>query len=517
MAEVADLTLFTRARTHGDRTAIVDSLGTHAYRDLLAASSRVALSLIGALGPLVGQRVAYLVAPGFEHVAVQWGIWMAGAIGVPLSPAQAPPEWAYVVGDTEAVAVAVDASFAGQVRTAVEGERLRVLSVPALLAGGEDGAALPSPGPDSPALILYTSGTTGKPKGVVLTHANIEAQVECLVRAWEWQPSDRVLHILPLHHVHGIVNVLTCALWSGATCEVLPRFDAEATWSVFAAGRLTLFMAVPTIYTKLIAAWEVMPADGRRDGSAACRRMRLMVSGSAALPVSVLERWRQITGHVLLERYGMTEIGMALSNPLHGERRPGFVGAPLPDVDVRIVDELGDRVAAGTPGELEVRGHGVFRHYWRRPEATAAAFHDGWFRTGDVAVLEAGVYRLLGRQSVDIIKSGGFKISALEIEEVLRDHVAIRECAVVGLDDPEWGERVAVAAVLRAGDRLGLEELRDWARARLARYKLPSRLEIVAELPRNAMGKVSKGEVKRLLGGGQQPPHSTSKVESSKS
>ena len=179
-----------------------------------------------------------------------------------------------------------------------------------------------------------------------------------------------------------------------------------------------------------------------------------MMSGSAALPVQTLERWREITGHTLLERYGMTEIGMALSNPLDGERRPGFVGTPLPGVDVRLVDESGRVVPDGTPGELEVRGPTVFREYWQRPDETRAAFRDGWFRTGDMAVLEDGSYRLLGRTSVDIIKTGGFKVSALEIEEMLRTHPAIAECAVVGIADEEWGERVSAAVELAPGESL---------------------------------------------------------------
>jgi malonyl-CoA/methylmalonyl-CoA synthetase len=223
-----------------------------------------------------------------------------------------------------------------------------------------------------------------------------------------------------------------------------------------------------------------------------------MVSGSAALPVRTLERWREISGHTLLERYGMTEIGMALGNPLHGERRPGFVGAPLPGVEVRLVEEDGRAVEPGAPGEIEVRGPGVFLEYWRRPEATAEAFREGrWFRTGDVAVAEEGSYRILGRRSVDIIKTGGFKVSALEIEEVLRTHPAVAECAVVGVEDAEWGERVCAAVELR--EALTLDQLQPWARERLAPYKLPRALLSVDALPRNAMGKVMKPEVAKLF------------------
>jgi malonyl-CoA/methylmalonyl-CoA synthetase len=202
---------------------------------------------------------------------------------------------------------------------------------------------------------------------------------------------------------------------------------------------------------------------------------------------------------VLLERYGRTEIGMGLCNPLHGERRPGFVGMPLPGVRARLVDEHGALVEPGTPGEIEIAGPGVFREYWRRPEATAEAFRDGWFRTGDVAVVENGYHRILGRRSVDIIKTGGFKVSALEIEEVLRTHPGIAECAVVGVEDADWGERVCAAVEAADDSGLTLEALQAWAREHLAPYKLPRALRTVESLPRNAMGKVVKPEVAKLF------------------
>jgi malonyl-CoA/methylmalonyl-CoA synthetase len=280
---------------------------------------------------------------------------------------------------------------------------------------------------------------------------------------------------------------------------MLPKFDAEETWSRIAAGRLTLFMAVPTVYRRLIAAWDAASPERRTAMSRGCRKMRVMISGSAALPVATLEEWRRISGHTLLERYGMTELGMALSNPLHGSRKPGFVGTPLPGVEVRLVNETGESVPPGTPGEIEVRGPSVFLEYWRRPDATRDAFRQGWFRTGDTAVFEDGSYRLLGRSNVDIIKTGGFKVSALEIEEALRAHPAIAECAVVGIADPDWGERVSVAVELGAGAELSLEALQHWARERLAPYKVPRALRSVRALPRNAMGKVLKPEVARLF------------------
>ena len=236
-------------------------------------------------------------------------------------------------------------------------------------------------------------------------------------------PNDHILNILPLHHVHGIINVMSCALYSGATCSFLPRFEATQVWSEFASGRINVFMAVPTIYYKLIRCWEDSDRSEQQLYSDACKKFRLMVSGSAALPVSVLEKWKKITGQILLERYGMTEIGMGLSNPYNGERRPGHVGMPLPGVDIRLRTEDNKQVKSGSPGEIQVKGPSLFKEYWEKPKATRETFtQDGWFRTGDIALVNDGYYKILGRDSIDIIKSGGYKISALEIEEVLRQH-----------------------------------------------------------------------------------------------
>jgi len=258
-------------------------------------------------------------------------------------------------------------------------------------------------------------------------------------------------------------------------------------------------MAVPTVYVKLIAAWEAAPPARREALSRSCARLRLMVSGSAALPVSTLKRWEEISGHTLLERYGMTEIGMALSNPLKGKRIPGSVGTPLPGVTIQLAGEDGQPVHPGTAGEIWIRGPGVFDEYWGKPEATRDAFRDGWFLTGDTAVLENGAYRILGRTSIDILKTGGHKVSALEIEETLRAHPAIAECAVVGVPDPEWGQRVAAALVLKEGSTLDITGLRNWARESLSSYKLPTKLLLLDALPRNAMGKIVKPAISAMF------------------
>jgi malonyl-CoA/methylmalonyl-CoA synthetase len=283
---------------------------------------------------------------------------------------------------------------------------------------------------------------------------------------------------------------------------MLTAFDANEVVERLSAGDLTLYMAVPTIYHRLIAHLDQVPDTERarfRDG---VDGLRLMVSGSAALPVPVLERWRELSGHTLLERYGMTEIGMGLSNPYQGERIPGSVGSPLPGVEVRLAGDGDEPVVEGQPGEIQVRGPTVFDEYWERAEETTEAFTpDGWFRTGDTAVVEEGRYRILGRTSVDIFKTGGEKVSALEIEELLLSHEAVSEVAVVGIDDPEWGQRVV--AVVVASSPVESGELREWLKGLLAPHKVPKEIYFAETLPRNAMGKTIKPEVVELVVSGR--------------
>jgi malonyl-CoA/methylmalonyl-CoA synthetase len=480
------------------RTAIIAADGTFTYDQLDDASRRVAGALLGDNTDLNQTRVAFFMPPSFAYAAVQRGIWRAGGVAVPLAISHPPAELDYVIHDSGASVVVSDPASATMLMPLAKAARARFLTTTTALASSmaDD---LPHLGSNRRAMIIYTSGTTGRPKGAVSTHQNIGAQIAALVEAWRWTPADRLLLTLPLHHVHGIINGLGSALAVRATCEILPAFDAERVWDRLASGEITVFTAVPTIYNRLIASWNAAPPEVQRARSDGARGLRLMMSGSAALPVQTLERWREITGHTLLERYGMTELGMALSNPLAGERRPGYVGQPLPGVDIRLVDDDGRDVGEGTPGELEVRGPAVCLEYWQRPDDTRDAFRDGWFRTGDVAVWENGSFRLLGRSNVDIIKTGGFKVSALEIEEILRTHPAIAECAVVGVHDEDWGERVSAAVELRTGATLSLDELQQWAKVQLAPYKVPRALQAVPALPRNAMGKVVKPEVAGLF------------------
>ena len=475
-------------------TAIVSGGEAFTYQQLITRSQEIATAILKNTSDLQEARIAFMVSPGFDYVATLWGIWQAGGVVVPLCLTHPPLSLHHTLKDSVASCVITSAEFQSVLEPIVA-----QLPVTLLMLSDVDKkiSTLPEVSSQRRAMILYTSGTTNLPKGVVTTHKNIEAQIAALVNAWHWNNHDHTLCILPLHHVHGIVNVICCSLWVGATCEFLPSFDAANVFHVFMQGRVNVFMAVPTIYYKLVAYWETLPQNHQQEIGKILLDFRLMVSGSAALPESVMENWKKISGHILLERYGMTELGMAISNPYIGERKAGHVGLPLPGVSIRLCNER-DETVNDEPGEIQVKGDNVFLEYWNKPEETSKNFTlDGWFRTGDVAVLNNGYYRIMGRSSVDIIKSGGYKISALEIEEVLRQHPSVSDCSVVGLDSEEWGELVAAALI--ATEPLDIQELTHWLKERMPGYRIPRKFLFVNELPRNAMGKVTKNDVKKLF------------------
>lgn len=503
-----ELGIFNQARKHATRIALRCGDQDFTYNQLLEKSERVAHHLLSSTRDLSSTsdldeaRVGFLVPAGADYVAVQWGIWRAGGVCVPLSLSAARPELEYTLTDSQVSCVVAAPHLLERLEALCQQLGLQLTSTNKLSFDNSNMEAieLPTITQKRRAMILYTSGTTNKPKGVVSTHANIESQIQTLVKAWQWEQNDRIPLFLPLHHIHGIINILCCGLWAGATVETHEQFNLEKIVQQVAKKSYSIFMAVPTIYFKLIQALNALSDLQRKPITDGFATMRLMVSGSAALPASVHEQWKNLTGQELLERYGMTEIGMALSNRYNGERRPGAVGEPLPGVEVRLVDDQGNVVdKEETPGEIQVRGPCVFEQYWRKPSATENSFVNGWFRTGDIAVVQLGYFRIMGRNSVDIIKSGGYKLSALEIEASLLEHPDISECAVVGIPDETWGESVAAAVVLNAEASLELSSLREWSKHRLSKYKIPKHLLVLKSLPRNAMGKITKPAISKLL------------------
>ena len=485
-------------RDFPDNIALIEGDARVTYAELDRRVLRVAAGLLAEEADLQEARVAFLIPASVDYVTVLHGIWRAGGIAIPLNVAATEPEWGHCLTSAGVTRVITTSDH----RDSIQGLCDR-LAIPLGQVGefeADGSAPLPDLAPERRAMIVFTSGTTSKPKGAVTTHGNIAAQITTLIDAWAWQSDDVIPLFLPLHHVHGIINVLSCALWAGATVHVWPKLNLEALCAHVAADIYSLFMAVPTIYVKLIDYLQTLDDQQLDVICEGFANMRLNVSGSAACPTEVFEEWRQLTGQALLERYGMTEIGMALSNPYRGERRPGYVGQPLPDISVQLVDDAGDVVTEEhIPGEIRIQSPTVFLEYWDNPEATAASFEAGWFCTGDIGVVEDGYFRIMGRSSVDIIKSGGYKLSALEIENKLLAHPDIVEVAVVGVADRTWGEAVAAVVSLAAGAEMTVDSLKAWCEGKLSGYKIPKKLVVTESLPRNAMGKVTKPALKPLF------------------
>jgi malonyl-CoA/methylmalonyl-CoA synthetase len=484
--------------TMPDKTAVIEGDRRFTYAELEQRVAALAGGLLAGGSDLAEARVAFLIPASIDYVTALHGVWRAGGIAIPLNVAASESEWEHCLTSASVTQVMTTQDTYADIQGLCDRLSIAVGVVSDFIA--DRVLPLPDLSPDRRAMIVFTSGTTSKPKGAVTTHGNIAAQIETLITAWEWQADDVIPLFLPLHHVHGIINVLSCALWAGATVHMMPKLDLQRLCAQVAADTYTVFMAVPTIYVKLIDYLEAREEDEQNSIGEGFANMRLNVSGSAACPVEVFEDWQRLTGQILLERYGMTEIGMALSNPYRGERRPGYVGQPLPDVCIELVDESGAVVTdEGTPGEIRIKSPTVFLEYWANAEATALSFKEGWFCTGDIAVIEEGSYRIMGRSSVDIIKSGGYKLSALEIENKLLAHPDIAEVAVIGVEDRTWGEAVAAVVALKGDAEMTVASLKAWCEGELSAYKIPKKLLVLDTLPRNAMGKVVKPSLKALF------------------
>jgi malonyl-CoA/methylmalonyl-CoA synthetase len=446
LTQLFDLSLRARA----DSPALDFQGRTFTFGEIEERSNRMAQYLLGR-GLRTGDRLCVYLPNSVEMIDLYLACVKLGVIFVPINILYREREIGHILKDAEPALFLEeppDASGCAAIR-------------PEIALDG-----------DAPAGIIYTSGTTGASKGAVLTHNNFAANAVNLLACWQITAADRFLLALPLFHVHGLGNGLHCWLISGCTMRLLPRFEHQKAAAEFLDFRPTLFFGVPTIYVRLL---DIPPDAAGEIG----RTMRLFVSGSAPLPAQVFEEFRARFGHSILERYGMSENLMNISNPLHGERRPGTVGLPLPGVSVKLVD-----------GEIYLKGPNVFPGYWRREDATRAAFVDGWFRTGDLADVSAdGYYTLRGRKS-DLIISGGFNIYPREIEEFLQEQEEVAEAAVAAVSDPVRGEVPVAYVVLKSA--IEPAELEARCREKLASFKVPRAFHSVEKLPRNAMGKIQK-------------------------
>ncbi|KAG4274397.1 hypothetical protein FPRO04_09355 [Fusarium proliferatum] len=554
----------------GSSVAVVEneSGASFSYNSLLNSVARAKEQLLAKTGKcdtsISGERIAFLVESGYEYVVTLLAILACNAIAVPLAPSFPAPELRYIINNSEALALISSAKYVSKAEE-VLAEGLDSVPLFYQLDGTRNVSTVEEEVKlrdfsDAPrgGMMLFTSGTTARPKGVVLSQTNLTAQAKCLLEAWKYAPSDRLLHVLPLHHIHGTVNALLTPLLAGSSIEFMYPFNVNSVWTRLAAPFLsteqvnenngvkkdetktpiTFFTAVPTIWSRMLKAHESLSHDMQTAGKIAVSptNLRLNISGSAALPKPIRDGWMHLTGgNVLLERYGMTEVGMALSCGLEtADRVDGSVGWPLPSVEARLMetdDETGVQriIEHGAEidvhsrkeriGEIQLRGPTVFTGYWRNPEATAKEFTtDGWFKTGDIAIRrkvpESGLgrsgswakgpaYFIQGRRSADIIKTGGEKVSALEVEREILALPEVDECAVVGLPSEAWGQKVAAVIVLssKAGESISLQSLRSALKTRITAYKIPQDMQIVEVLPRNAMGKVNKKElVKSVFG-----------------
>lgn len=494
-------------RECGDKIALRlidgDNVTDVTYRELDDTVART-MAYLRAKGVVKGDRVALQLPKCLPFIYLHLAVMRLGAISLPLNSGYPPQELAYYLRDSGAGllfaaaatrdAVAPVVATIPSVREAIFLEAPTAASFAALIAPFTAASApTTTVAPDDTCLMIYTSGTTGRPKGAELTGRNLSANLDSLREAWGWQSDDVLLHVLPIFHVHGLIVALHGALHAGATIILLPRFDPEQTLQTLCDQRCTLLMAVPAIHRRLVNT----PNAGQYD----LGHLRLITSGSDRLPDDLFRQFQKTFGHTLLERYGMSETGMLISNPLHGERRVGSVGHPLPGVEVRIVHpDTGEPMPDGEIGAVEVRGDNVFKGYWRQPEKTAEAFTpDGWFHTGDLGLHEPDGYITLKGRAKDLIISGGYNVYPPEVELVLAEHPGVQACAVVGCPDDAWGEVVTAVIVPRPSHEVTAEHIIAHCRGFLVGYKVPRRVAFVDDLPRNSLGKVQKAALRETI------------------
>ncbi|KAJ5531949.1 hypothetical protein N7494_008501 [Penicillium frequentans] len=561
LSTLPNIAVFRALQKHDPSTlAVLHSASTRSFTygnligDVLRAKDDLERK---APGKLAGERVAFLAENSYDYVVTLLAIFASDAIALPLSPSFPVGELQYIMDNSQAKVLLATEKYADKasqvLKAGLELDPLFDVRRKIEVGAVAESVQLDSREQTSSGMMLYTSGTTNRPKGVLIPESAIAAQASSLIQAWNYSPQDRLLHLLPLHHIHGVVNATITPIISGSSIEFMYPFNPEQVWRRLAApfllseetkSKITFLTAVPTIYNRLMSSFQSLSPDIQSAAQKGVHpdHLRLNISGSAALPTPTKEKWSSLSGgNVLLERFGMTEVGMAISCGLDPvDRVDGSVGWPLPGVEARLVDTETDQVipvgqetdanGRALEGEIQLRGETIFREYWGNEKATTESFVKAddngkpWFRTGDVATrrvvdgvgkgssgewAQGPMYFISGRKSVDIIKTGGEKVSALEVERELLSLPQVTEAAVVGLPSEQWGQKVAVVLVLnpdaatsgRNGKSWGPMDMRRALKDRLAGYKIPQEMTILESIPRNAMGKVNKKAlVKEVFG-----------------
>ena len=506
-----------KASQYPDKLAIAFiSKGTHrnwTYRDL-DQQMRQYVAQLKNLGIEKGDRVALQMPKSVEFLAFHFAVLAIDAIALPLNPDYRTNELSYFLTDSASKLLITTGNIWANHQAEITIPNLQVLLIDldnpdnqVLLEQesknlDDQSIAIQEVQEHDIAMICYTSGTTGRSKGAMISHQNLLTNIQSLHQAWQWSDRDVLLHVLPLFHVHGLnVAALGC-LYAGATMIMIEKFEAQRVGELLDSSQITILMAVPTIYQRLINTWESLTVKPKLD------TMRIFVSGSAPLSDQQFHQFEQITGHKIIERYGMTETGMNTSNPIQAsQRKAKSVGFPLAGVEVKIVNPEGEDVAASSVGEVWIRGQNVFRGYWQMPAKTAESFTDGWFRTGDLGFQDPeDNYRLyLVGRAKELIITGGFNVYPKEIENVLETHPLVKEAAVIGIADRDFGEKVVAAIALKESIAQDInlsaiaDELIQHCRANLISYKCPKQIFFVTELPRNAMGKLQKHLLAEIL------------------
>ena len=489
--------LVAAAERHADNIAVKLDETEIPYTALEAASARVAgLLHLRGIGP--GARVGIMLPNVAQFAVAYYGVLRAGAVVVPMNPLLKAREVEFYLADSEARLVFAWHEFAAAAEagaTAAGAETVGVTPGPfeRLLASVEPKAEVVGMEGDDTAVILYTSGTTGKPKGAELTHANLGLNVEAAVDLLGLDAHSVVLGVLPLFHAFGQTCAMNAAVAVGATLSLISRFNASKALEIIERDRVTAFEGVPTMYVAMLHA----PDSETYDTSS----LRVCMSGGAAMPIEVMHGFEQRFGCTVLEGYGLSETSpMASFNHPDRERKPGSIGTPVTGVEMKVVDDNGNDVPQGESGEILIRGHNVMKGYWRRPEATAEAIRDGWFHSGDIGRVDEDGYFFIVDRKKELIIRGGYNVYPREIEEVIYEHPAVREAAVIGIPHPELGEEVGAAIALKPGTTATEAEIRDHVKSNVAAYKYPRHVWFMDELPKGATGKILKREIKPPVG-----------------
>jgi len=492
--------LSEKARAFGPKTAVRFCEQDRSFADLDRQVKKAAGVLMD-LNIRQGDRVAFLLPKSLDFIELYLAVLSLGAIALPLNPGYRPEEILYFLSDSESSLVIIHAEKYFELAPVLkqipslqfiimDKEIPNGLCYPRLL---EKSTVIKEPSyptqEEDVALLCYTSGTTGRSKGAMITHENLIQNMKAISQAWRWTDRDKLLHVLPLFHIHGLTVALNGGLYAGSTIIMEERFDPYEAWRILQEERCTMLMAVPTIFQRMSQAWETLEIKPNLEA------VRIFISGSAPLPEPLFYRFKEQTGHTLLERYGMTETGMIASNPYDSNlRKVKSVGYPLDGVAIRVVGKDGQDVTPGEIGEVWIKGNSVFKSYWKQPEKTAESFNGGWFKSGDLGFQdpEDHLRLYLAGRDKELIITGGENVYPKEIENILEDHAAVHESAVFGLTDEDFGEQVTAAVVLKEGVSLDALELIDFCKTRLAGYKCPKKIFFRSTLPRNSMGKLQK-------------------------